>query len=450
MPRRVQDIVTVDRRSIRNIPLKKDILIEKAIPEKTRRKSGHESTESTTEKGRELPIQRIHATLAPKKDSPKKASSWIALTILIIGGIIGLAWLASVYFSKATFTITPKRYPVTINGTYIAQGTSSGTLLYELVTLTGSASTTVNSTDSPPVSTKAQGTVTLYNNNKDAQRLVAGTRLSQPDGTIYRLTDSVTIPARTTKPGTLVTPVVADKAGQESNLAKSSADFDLKAVGFKGTDKYDTVYARVATDIVGGFIGSRKVVSSETLASTSVQLANQITQELLERARASIPEDHIMYDNVRVTSFSQPQISGNDSSQATVSIQGTLVGILFNKTQLVERLAGKDAVEPFGTFAYNSPGLEMLDVSMANAKDFSPQKKNSLILRVKGDMELVGVIPVDEIRHKLAGVSLDETDIILQPYSPVIESGSGELIPPWSKVPTDIERISIVINEKSI
>ncbi len=445
MPRRVQDIVTSDRRSIRNIPLRKDEVVEKLEPEKTSNKSSKIDDAGKKSSGREIPIRRVSP---PKQiSSSKNPIKWILLTFIIIFAVISAAWVASIYFSKATFTIIPKKYPISVNGTYIAQSTN-GTLTYELITLSSSASTTVQSTNSSSVSTKAQGTVTFYNENRESQRLVAGTRLSTPNGTIYRITDSVTIPAKTTKAGTLTVSVIADKAGEGSNLLKNDATFDLRAVGFKGTERYNTVYAKVNSDIIGGFVGSKKIVPSSTLASTGDLLKKQITQDLLERAKKSIPEDHIMYDDVKSISFTEPKVSGDSSDQATVSIQGTLIGIFFSKNQLVERLAGKEVIEKFGSFSYENNGLDDLEISIANVKDFSPQKKNSLILKIKGDLELIGLIPVDDIRKKLAGAELNKTDSILKAYSPVIESGSGELIPPWSKVPKDINRISVVINKK--
>jgi hypothetical protein len=454
MPRRVQDIVPGDRRSIR------DVSVEHATPTKHTRSakaSNHDpiTTEafvppkSTTKGGREIPIHRVptDAMVIEKKLSTHRVLWWFFVCCSVIGLVALIAWVASTYFSRATFTITPKIYPITVNGTYIAKGIPSTSLSYEVVNFSDAATTTVPSTEGSAISIKAQGTITIYNDNSQAQKLVAGSRLSNKDNNIYKLTSSVTVPARTQDGlGTVTTKVIADLAGETSNMTHSS-NSDLMFVGFKGTAKYKTIYARTTSDIMGGFEGTKKVVSATVLASTSATLKSELTSRLLAKARAVVPDGYVMYDDVYTTSFSSPTVSGTDPKQATVSVEGTVTSILFDKKRLIEQIAGKDEVSSFGEFAYTAVGLEDLDMTIANTKDFSPQKKNSLILRIKGALRLVGTVPREEIRGKLAGVSLSETQDILKPYGPVIETGSEELVPPWAKVPDDIERISIIIKE---
>jgi hypothetical protein len=110
-------------------------------------------------------------------------------------------------------------------------------------------------------------------------------------------------------------------------------------------------------------------------------------------------------------------------------------------------VAGDQAVAQFDDFAYETPGLESLDFSIANAKDFSPEKKNTLIIKLKGDATIVGTVPVDALKQKLAGLSLVETSTVLRSFKPVIEidKSSGSITPPWSKVPSDPKRITIEV-----
>jgi hypothetical protein len=43
---------------------------------------------------------------------------------------------------------------------------------------------------------------------------------------------------------------------------------------------------------------------------------------------------------------------------------------------------------------------------------------------------------------------LADTQAILKPYyGSVIESGSGELVPSWSKVPSDLSRITVNVEK---
>jgi hypothetical protein len=76
-------------------------------------------------------------------------------------------------------------------------------------------------------------------------------------------------------------------------------------------------------------------------------------------------------------------------------------------------------------------------------KDFAPDKKGTLIVNLKGDLRLDGTVPVDDLKKALAGKSLADSQAVLKTFSPVIENADGELVPPWSKIPTDISRITV-------
>lgn len=157
-----------------------------------------------------------------------------------------------------------------------------------------------------------------------------------------------------------------------------------------------------------------------------------------------------MYPKAYVESFSAPTVGGSDPKSATITLKGTVYGILFKRSDLIARVAGDQAVAAFDDFSYETPGLESLDFSIANAKDFSPEKKNTLIIKLKGDAMIVGTVPVDALKRKLAGLSLAETSTVLRSYKPVIEieKSSGSITPPWSKVPSNIDRITVEVLTK--
>lgn len=183
------------------------------------------------------------------------------------------------------------------------------------------------------------------------------------------------------------------------------------------------------------------------MASTTASLKLNITNNLLEQVKLSIPAGYIMYDKGFVTAFGYPTVDGNEKTKATVNIQGTMYAIVFPKTKLIDTFAGQQTISLFGSFSYTAPGLESLKVSITNLKDFSPTKKGALVLSVKGDMKIIGIVPVEEIKKKFAGSSLASTQEVFKSYSPVIESGSGELVPPWANVPKNLDKVKIIIQE---
>ncbi len=472
MPRRVQDIVPNTHRSIRDIPVERPISVTAPI-QPPKKKTGRpvslrlEDTDrdekvltAQASRKKSATIDSVEEGKQPKQVRPRKRSGTRTFLLIIMGIVVIVAiagYIASVYFSRASFTIVPKVVPFTVDSTYISQSVpGKGVLVYEIATMKGDSSVTVPAADGSKISTSAKGKVTLYNSfSAQSQRLIAGTRLSNDTGRIYRLASSVVIPGYTasgsrTTPGTVSAMITADQPGQSYNVVKTDPVSDLNIVAYKGSAKYDSIYARLATDVTGGFVGVKKTINPGLLASTTADLQSRIVTELLAKLKSSVPAGYVMYPKAYVSSFSAPVIGGTDAKSATVTLQGTVYGILFKRSDLVSRVAGEEAVSSFGNFEYETPGLESLDFSIANAKDFSPEKKNTLIIKLKGDAMLVGSIPVDQIKQKLAGLSLTETSTVLHSYKPIIEfeKSSGSVTPPWSHVPGDADRITIEVLTK--
>lgn len=452
MPRRVQDIVPGDRRSIRDVPLKENA---------PRTRQTREIKEQSSEREYEIPIHRSEPALvekmpitpreAPREARPPSRLKWLLIAIAIIVVVAVIAYVASAYFAQASFTIIPKTISIPVSGTYVAQPTpESGSLSYSLTTLQRTASSSVPATDGPETSAKAQGRVTVYNAfSKEPQRLIAGTRLSNDSGLVYRLTSSIVIPGFTKPnasviPGSVSATIVAGEPGASYNMSRSDPQSDFKIVAYKGTGKYDSIYARLSSEVTGGYTGTKKVISAAAMASTTTALKASITSSLLAEARSSIPEGYIMYDNGYTTVFSEPLVGGDEPKSATVSIKGTLYGILFKKSDLVDTFAEGKSASAFGSFGYRSNGLEALAFKITNLRDFGPSKKTALVIQAAGNLKLVGNIPIDEIQAKLAGIPLAGTQNVFKSY-PVIESGSGELMPPWANIPTDPKRIRISV-----
>lgn len=453
MPRRVEDIVPGDHRSIRDIPI--------GLAQPSRHPSSRESTSAHShhhKDEREIPIHKISLAPvmppAPRRRKPSKFKRFAVIMVGIVVVLAGAAFLASQSFARATFTIVPRTIPITINKVYVASATTTdSTAGYETITVSLSASTTVPSSPGPAVSLKARGDVTLYNAyQSQPMRLVAGTRLANGSGKIYRLTSSVVIPgytisSGTTVPGKVGATIVADQAGETYNMYRTDSADDLEIVAYKGTAKYGKVYARTVSDISGGFVGKRSIVSQSVMASTSAILEKQLSSSLQSELIRKVPGDRIMYDTGRITSFTSPSVDGGGSS-SSVSIRGTMIGVVFNKSDLVKNLAGEREIGSFGHFTYDVSGLPELNVRLANPKDLSSQKKSALIFNIQGNLKLIGSVPIDELKRKLSGITLADTADVIKSYSQVIETGTGEINPPWSKVPSDPGRISVVISGK--
>lgn len=436
MPRRVEDIKPAHSRSIRDIP--KRVHISKVKSDDLE------------------PISSHKISLAqPQKNKKTGSLRWFLLSLGILIIIAGLGYIASVYFARATFTIVPKSVSVEINSTYLVQDSSlkmaatAGSIPYSSITMQGIATTTVPATVGPAVSTKAQGSVSIYNSfSTTAQRLVAGTRFVNSAGKVYRLAGSVVIPgytiaSKTIMPGKVTASIIADQPGESYNISGLGSVSDFKIIAYKGTTKYDSIYARLTGPVSGGMVGTQNIVNPTILASTTALLRKNITSDLVKQARITLPEGYIMYDNAHIDSFATTTTTGIDKSSSLLTVQGTVDVLIFKKTDLINRLAEVTAKSTLGSSKYETSGLEDLNVTINSSKSTKSTSGSNLVIsmKIEGEIRLVSSIPAEEIISKILGKTSIEAEQVFKQYASVIESVDGEVMPPWSKIPTISSRV---------
>jgi hypothetical protein len=369
-----------------------------------------------------------------------------------------LSFALSGHFATASFTIVPKSVPVTVNGVYVipATATAASPLAYGIMTIIGNASTTVPATLGKNIQTKAAGSVTLYNAySSQSQKLVAGTRLADDSGLIYRLTSTTVIPGYTSSagniiPGSIAASIVADQPGTNYDISSSDPLSDFKVVAYKGTPKYAGFYARLTSNIIGGWNGARTTVAPNTLASTTADLSATLSASLRAKAVQSVPSGSITYPGAYAQSFTAPTVASVGSNSANIAITGTLYSLIFKISDLASMLASSSSTDLFGSSPYDTPGLDTLSFSIANPNTFSAAKKTSLVAKISGSFKLVGSVPVSELKKALAGASLADTENILKKYASVIDiqDSFGDMAPPWvSRVPSDVSRITINVTK---
>ncbi len=464
MPRRVQDIIPVERRTIRNVPVenqKEDEPFRVSKPKK-------ESKKAEPEKEEQVAIKRIFTPPAipeiikyegTEEKPPRAPRKKLKTTLIIFGVVIVIgvaAYFTSNYFARAVFTIKPREIPVTVNENMIAAASPIADLIaYELVSVQDSATTTLNATVGSHIESKAKGTVTFYNSfSANPWRLIAGTRFQNDAGLVYRLSGTITIPGFSKSasgafvPGSTKAVLVADQAGENYDALPTDPPQKLRVVAYRGDPKYEIVYAKITGEVSGGFVGNKVTVNPAALASTTAILRAAIVKKTMDHLKSIVPDGYILYDNAYSGIFATPTVeNSNQSNIATVSLGGTIYGILFDKNDLAAKLAGAASVDSFKGLAFDTPGMDQLSFNISNAKDFSPIKKNNLIVQIKGSFSLVGTVPVAELKNKFAGMALSDTEAVIRSYSPVIDlaKSSGQVVPPWSRIPKNPDKISIII-----
>ena len=79
-----------------------------------------------------------------------------------------------------------------------------------------------------------------------------------------------------TVPGSKEVDVVADKAGAEYNIGLT----DFTIPGFKGSPKFETVFARSKTEMTGGYVGNSQIVTKNAVDIAVAELVVEANKNL--------------------------------------------------------------------------------------------------------------------------------------------------------------------------
>ncbi len=438
MPKKIiQDIVPTGKRTIRNIPLDDEEIISprevyKEAPSKKGieiRRIVEEPVQDQEEEYIEEPIISPKNVRQPGPRSKKKSGKYI-LSFIIVFICIGVIALAlSLSYSKAVVTITPKVMEFDINGTFTAKkDAASGDLKYEVITLNEEESQSLPATAGSLVETKAKGKAIIYNNySASAQTLVAGTRIAEDDGLVYRTTSTISVPGKKTSPGNIEVEVVADKAGEEYNKS-SSAQGDFQIVAFKGTEREDGFYARLKTDITGGFSGNKMIVDEDVKNNAVDSMKETLKSKLLAKLDTTTPDDYVVYDsayNIQYEISEPKMLSGNN---AEVVVKATAHVPIFKSDDLIKYIAGNE-IKKFPSETYRIEGEENLEFKVSNTKDFSATRGTPLIFTLKGPVSIVGTFPEERLKNELKDISLTDSNAVFAKYTSI--SNAYALITPF-------------------
>ncbi len=434
----LQDIIPSNRRSIRSIPLRnKKIEVKEEFDKVKIDKEIKEQEEIIIENPKKKRVVKIG-------NSKKQSSKFLILFIIIFVciSIIGIA--LSLIYTKGIVTITPVILNLDVNGNFTAKKdtVSSDQFKYEVVTVSGDSSKIVSAVNGPLIEMKAKGTVVLFNNSSTPQKLVAGTKLSNTTGLIYRTTSTITIPAKKTLAGNVSVGIIADKTGTNYNAKLLDLTGDFKIVEFKNTAKYSLFYGRLKTDIVDGFFGYKKIVSTDIQKETEIELRDQLKAKLLAQISPIIPKDYVFFDDAYTIEYKTLESLSVSSTTASITTSGVLYGFIFNKNNLLKTVATKET-RSFTAETYDINGLQNLKFTLNNSKDFLIKKDTPLIFSLKGPVTLMGTFSEENLKNQLKGISLSESNLVFKNYRSIINA-HARITPFWLRsFPNSIEHIII-------
>ena len=394
---------------------------------------------------------------------------WLVALISIAFCFFAVSFL----FSKANVLVNPKTEDVVLDENLSANKDSDANgLSFDTVTIPGQESTIVPATGEKNVSTPATGTVMIFNAfSSSPQNLDVDTRLEGSNGKIYKTQSKVVVPgmSKDGTPGQISVPIYGAAPGQEYN----SPPLDFTILGFKGTPKYSkfTVRSQPGTQISGGFVGQAPDISTADKLTAVAQLKATLQSDLLQKATVQIPDGFILFKNAVFLSTDDSDLSfvyNNQNNTATLTLEGTLNGIILSEKELTKKIAENEIDKYDGSDVY-IPKIKNLVFSMStqtsvptttpsvtsatsgtqpdtSANDVSLPDLQNINFNLSGPAKIVWRLDVDKFTSDLLGKSKNDFTQILSQY-PNVDSATLTLTPIWKiSIPDQAKDVNVTVN----
>ncbi len=384
-------------------------------------------------------------------ESPSRSSGrgvWYVAALAIIILVFALTFV----FAGATVYVTPRQGTVELSGPILAEKEARSGLVFKVMTLEDEQTVSVPAGEKHYVEKKATGKVRFFNSTNSQQKLLIDTRLEAPNGNIYKTKTAVVIPASKIEsgksvPGTVDVEIYADQAGESYN----AKDLDFKIFGFKGGPKYNTIYAKSISEITGGFKGETSDVGDEDLKAQESVLKDKLTSTLMQKARAELPEDFILYDKMAVINFGQPVVtSSGEGASANIKEHGTLSAFIFKESDLTKALVGSVVAEA-DKDKVKIPNIRELNITLDPSSAIGdPKVMQNIRFNIDDSINVVWMIDDEALKNALVGIKKRDFESKMIQFKN-IDKAELALKPFWkSNLPPKASAIKIVNSSENI
>lgn len=279
-----------------------------------------------------------------------KVVAWILGIIIVLGAVF---YGVTIFFGKAQVTIDFTQTPWNYQGSFIADKNATGIMPSTsnpgTVTIPAQIFTTQkNITELFPAtgpsvngSTKAQGTITIYNDYSSApQELVATTRFVTPNGQIFRIVNDVTVPGATVSgngvitPSSITAPIIADQGGSAYNVGPVAK---LTIPGFENDPgKYAGFYGAITGATTGGGSGTHPVASPSDIAAARASTTAILQADLQSGLTSSYTNNFTILDGATDIQVGKLTVNTSTDANGNFSVFGeaSLTAIGFDATAL--------------------------------------------------------------------------------------------------------------------
>lgn len=290
---------------------------------------------------------------------------------------------------------------------------------------------------------KAGGEITIYNKSASSQRLVATTRFKSPNGLIFRIPQTINVPAATgigaaLKEGTIESIVYADKAGSEYNIGTTT----FVIPGFEGTPRFKDFYAKSIKPMSGGIIGPAKIITEEDFTKAQEVVTAKLKERILRFLKDQANELKVL-DSIAIKledSFTNGKV-GEAADNLQMTIKGMASTIAFRDSDVFGLV--KNYVSKKGDLELLEKNLSISYLNPQNNIDSS-----SITFDIQVTGQSAAKIDQDKILKDILGM---REDAIRSYFKGIKEIESARIIlsPFWIKnIPRNPSKIKLVIEKE--
>lgn len=412
------------------------------IPPSRRRAmaSAEDASVAQTPSSSPLPERERPSYNRPRAPRPRRSFPVAAIAIAV--GVIALSAAALVFFSGAEVAITQTENRTTVSGDFIATG-STGELPFEVITVEKTAMAVAQSEGTETVNQSAQGSITIENRQDAPQQLIKNTRFETPEGRIFRIRDSITVPpAVNGNPGRVDATVYADATGEAYNIGATT--FTLP--GLTGTTLFSLVSARSTEPMKGGFSGPRPTVSQATRDSKTAELRTTLAADIEKELAAGVPQGYVLVPGShRVTYEAQPDMPAAGNA-VEITEKAIATAVVFPS----EALAKAIAYQVVGIYSGQTVTLtDTAGLTLTPVGDLPAPGATELAFSLTGTTTILWQVDTDKIASAVAGKSRSGAETALAGF-PEVERAALVLRPFWKmSFPEDPTKITVTVNRAS-
>jgi hypothetical protein len=444
MPRLILEDIKIQKKN--NSIRERDRVIQRT---EIRIESINENKESINENK-----ESIDKKVIIKKEESKRPKKFKLSKFFIVFLLLAIAsFLLIGKFEKASVVIKAKSEKIDIENFEVKVSRDLDSVInFEIMIINDTESFEINLTDKEDVSIKSTGKVEFYNAYSSLpQKLLAGEFLSDELGKSYKIINSVTIPGYKIGlngeviPGKIETTVESFLPGSVYN--GQPQNFTINS--FKNTDKFKKIYAQAVTIFDGGALGLVYKINEDDAISISKYSEDTLKKNLLEKARAEIPEGYLFYPESVKFSFDYNKEKLYTEQNSNIEIIGSLTLPLFSYFDLSKYLISHifSDLKTEEQNQVNLINIDKLTFSYEQTDQIMNKEINQFNFLLNGQVEARWRPKKEEIINKLTGVEKNKASLIFS-ENKGIQDSTIKFFPVWNKkFPNDSKKININIIE---